>query len=191
MRKLIAQQWISADGFASDSNGTTKFFEYPKYNTGWEEDQLQLMKNIDTILLGANTYKMFLEYWPDADPEKEAIAPALNSTPKIVFSTKLKDAPWGQWQPATIINHDAVAYVKQLKEQPGKDIIVWGSLTLCRALAAQDLFDEYHLTLAPAFVGNGMRFLPNDKEWLDMELLKSKTYTTGVLSLVYRPRTKQ
>jgi len=191
MRKLIAQQWLSLDGFAADSKGTTAFFEFPEYNTGWEQDQLELIKDIDTILLGANTYKMFLDYWPDVDPDKDAVGPALNSTPKIVFSKTLKEAPWGNWDQATVVAEDAVNYVKQLKEQPGKDIILWGSLTVCRALAAQDLFDEYHITLAPAFVGKGMRFLPDDKQWLDMELIKSKTYTTGVLSLVYRPRSKQ
>jgi len=189
MRKLIVQQWTSADGFATDSDGTTKFFEFPDYNAGWNEDQLKLMESIDCILLGANTYKMFLEYWPDIDPDTEAVGSALNSTPKIVFSKTMVNAPWGRWDPATVVNNDAVAYVKKLKQEEGKNIILWGSLTLCKALAEHDLIDEYHLTVAPAFVGNGKHFLPDDKQLLDMQLLKSKTYNTGVISLVYRTRT--
>jgi len=188
MRKLIAQQWISADGFATDSDGTTKFFEFPEYNAGWEEDQLKLMERIDCILLGANTYKMFLDYWPDIDPDTEATGPALNSTPKIVFSKTMVNAPWGRWDPATVVSEDAVGYVKKLKEEEGKNIILWGSLMLCKTLAQHDLIDEYHLTVAPAFVGNGQHFLPSDKQLLDMEVLKSRKYETGVLSLVYRPR---
>ena len=189
MRKLIVQQWISADGFAADSNGTTAFFENERYNSDyWDADQLQLLETIDTILLGANTYKMFLEYWPDADEDKEAIAPVLNATPKIVFSNSLAQAPWGKWEPATLVPGDAVAYVTRLKEQPGKDIILWGSLGLCTALAEANLTDEYHLTIAPAFVGSGKHFLPEGKEWLDMEVLKSKTYPNGVVSLIYRPK---
>ncbi|MXN90863.1 reductase [Flavobacterium sp. Sd200] len=187
MRKLIVQQWISADGFATDSDGTTAFFEFPDYNQGWESDQLKLMESIDAILLGVNTYRMFLDYWPDADPDKEAIAPMLNSTPKFVFSSTMVNAPWGRWNPATVVNTDAVQYVQNLKQQEGKDIILWGSLTLCKTLVEAGLADEFHLTVSPAFVGTGKHFLPDSTEWLDMKLLKSKTYETGVLSLVYKP----
>lgn len=188
MRKLIVQQWISADGFATDRNGTTAFFEFEKYGEGWAKDEVELLNNVDTILLGANTYKMFLEYWPEADPSKEIVAPQLNATPKIVFSNTLTEAPWGKWESATVVRHDAADYVRVLKQQPGKDIILWGSLSLCSALAAAGLPDEYHLTIAPAFVGTGRHFLPESTEWLDMDLIKSSTFLTGVLSLVYKPR---
>jgi dihydrofolate reductase len=190
MRKLIVQQWISADGFATDSEGTTKFFEFPDYSEGWDEDELNLLESVDCILLGANTYKMFLEYWPDTDPDTDAVAPVLNSTPKIVFSKTMVNAPWGRWDPAIVVNEDAATFVRKLKGQDGKNIIVWGSLTLCKTLAEHDLIDEYHLTVAPAFVGNGKHFLPEDKELLNMKLLKTKTYQSGVLSLVYRPNAK-
>jgi dihydrofolate reductase len=189
MRKLIVQQWISADGFATDSKGTTGFFEDERYsNDYWDTEQLQLLETIDTIVLGATTYKMFLEYWPDADADKEAIAPVLNATHKIVFSKTLTEAPWGKWRPATVIPEDAVEYVRKLKEQPGKDIILWGSLSLCTVLAEAGLPDEYHLTIAPAFVGSGKHFLPEGKEWLDMEVLKSVVYPNGVVSVIYRPK---
>ncbi len=191
MRKLIVQQWISADGFATDSDGTTKFFEFPEYNEGWEEDQIQLMNTVDCILLGANTYKMFLNYWPDIDPETEAIGPAVNSTPKIVFSKTMINAPWGRWDPALVVNDNAATYVQNLKHDEGKNIILWGSLTLCTTLAKYGLIDEYRLTIAPAFVGSGRHFMPGNKQLLDMKLLKSKTYKTGVVSLVYRPRTEE
>ncbi|KOS06488.1 hypothetical protein AM493_10915 [Flavobacterium akiainvivens] len=188
MRKLIVQQWISADGFASDRNGTTAFFEDEKYNEGWTENELQLLENIDTILLGANTYKMFINYWPDVDPAKEPVGPALNTIPKIVFSNTLESAPWGNWEPATVVSENAVEYVQNLKQQPGKDLILWGSLSLCSTLAEAGLPDEYHLTVAPAFVGTGKHFLPEGMELLDMELFGYETFPTGVVSLKYRPR---
>jgi dihydrofolate reductase len=188
MRKLIVQQWISADGFASDRSGTTSFFEDEKYNEGWTENELQLLKNIDTILLGANTYKMFIDYWPDVDPTKEPVGPALNNIPKVVFSKTLESAPWGNWKPATIVSEDAAQYVQNLKQQPGKDLILWGSLSLCSALAEAGLPDEYHLTIAPAFVGKGRHFLPEGIELTDMELFGHKALPTGVVLLKYRPR---
>jgi dihydrofolate reductase len=190
MRKLIVQQWISADGFATDSHGTTSFFESPKYNEGWQQDELELFKNIYLIILGANTYKMFVDYWPDAQPEDEAVAPFINSTKKLVFSRSLHHAPWGRWEPAEVTDENAVRYIKHLKEESGKDMILWGSLSLCKALAYKNLPDEYHLTIAPAFVGSGRHFLPDDAEWTDMELVSSKAYPSGVVCIVYRPRAK-
>jgi len=97
MRKLILQEWVSLDGYVADRNGSTDFFSSPKYNEGSDEDLLSFMDRIDTILLGANTYKMFSEYWPDIDPNVELIANRLNETTKLVFSKTLPDAPWGKW----------------------------------------------------------------------------------------------
>ncbi|MCF2489064.1 dihydrofolate reductase family protein [Dyadobacter sp. CY347] len=116
MRKVILQEWISLDGYAADKNGTTEFFASPKYNEGSDQDQLSSMDRIDTILLGSNTYKMFSEYWPDADPKAEVIATRLNETSKIVFSTTLTQAPWGKWQDCQI-ESDLESTVRKLKQQ--------------------------------------------------------------------------
>lgn len=90
MRKVIVQEWTSLDGFASDRDGSTKFFEDPKYNEGFNEEQLALFARIDAAILGAKTYKMFSEFWPTADAEQEPIAPKLNALHKIVFSKTIK-----------------------------------------------------------------------------------------------------
>lgn len=82
MRKVILQHWVRLDGFAADRNNTTDFIGSPKYAEGSDNDLLEFMDGIDTILLGANTYKLFIEYWPDADPKTELIANRLNKTPK-------------------------------------------------------------------------------------------------------------
>ncbi|RZJ70698.1 hypothetical protein [Flavobacterium sp.] len=62
MRKLIPCEWLALDGFASDKNGTTAFFENPKYGKGSDQDMLGILKNVDTILIGRKTYEMFVNF---------------------------------------------------------------------------------------------------------------------------------
>jgi dihydrofolate reductase len=124
MRKLILQEWLSLDGFAAHEDGSTTFFEDPGLNEQSDDDISRDMDSIDTILMGANTYKIFVEYWPNADPRKDVIAEAINNTAKIVFSKSLPAAPWGKWAPAQIERRDAVEVVRALKAVPGKKIIL-------------------------------------------------------------------
>src|SRR5688500_5879360 len=103
MRKVIFQEFLSLDGYAADKDNSTKFFEDPKFAEVSDEDLLEEMNRFDAILLGANTYKMFVDYWPDVDTREQIVADKLNSIPKIVFSSTIKNAPWGKWQPATVV----------------------------------------------------------------------------------------
>lgn len=112
MKKLIFQEFISLDGYAADSNNSTEFFEDKRLSEHSDEDLFAEMENFDTILLGANTYKLFAEYWPEANTDKEIMADRLNSIPKIVFSSSIEKAPWGKWPDATIIKTDAVEAIK-------------------------------------------------------------------------------
>lgn len=187
MRKIIVQEWVSADGFATDREGTTSFFEDPKYNIGFNDALIALFDRIDAVLLGATTYKMFSEFWPYADPEQEPITPKINALHKIVFSKTLDEAAW---QPATLRRDDVAVAVRELRKEGGKDLIVWGSLTLAKRLAEQDLVDEYWIMLVPVFVGTGEKFIPEGME-AELELFESKTSPTGIVSLKYRPKSKE
>lgn len=185
MRKVIVQEWISLDGFAADRDGTTKFFEDPKYNEGFNEEQLALFTRIDAAILGAKTYKMFSEFWPTADAEQEPIAPKLNALHKIVFSKTIKEPGW---HPATIRQDDVADGIRELRKQEGKDLIVWGSLSLVKRLTDEKLVDEYWIVIVPAFLGKGEKFIPEDTQINDMELFDSKTSPSGAVFLKYRPR---
>jgi dihydrofolate reductase len=184
MRKLIIQEWISLDGFAADSGGGIDFFTDPKFNKGWEVDELVFLDSIDTIILGANTYKMFADYWPEADTSTELVADKLNSIPKIVFSHTLESAPWGKWEPAKLIKDDPAHTIAELKKQEGKDLVIWGSLSLAKYLISEDLIDEYQLALTPAFLGSGISFIP-EKYDVKAELQKVKSYESGIVMLTY------
>lgn len=189
MRKLILQEWITLNGYAADEKGTTSFFEKPELNERSDDDLYNFMDRIDTILLGANTYKMFVTYWPEAEKEEEIMADRLNATPKIVFSRSLTEAPWGKWESATIVAGDAAEEIKKLKSKPGKDMVLWGSISLAQSLIKANLIDEYQLRICPTFLSSG-RALFNDIDNTDLQLVETKQYSSGLLFTRYVPATK-
>jgi dihydrofolate reductase len=184
MRKLVFQQFLSLDGYAADRDHETKFFDQGDYDAGSDEDLLHEMGRFDTILLGANTYEMFAGFWPTEKADGQLVADKLNSIPKIVFSSTLKDAPWGKWDPARIESGDAVEAAKRLKKQTGKDMVLWGSISLSKALIRANLVDEYQLRIVPVILGGGMlQFGEGDEHKL--KLVQSKAYPSGLQLLEY------
>ena len=178
MRKLILEEFVSADGLAADAEGTTAFFENSMPPDGEEtRDQLAgLTGQVDTILLGAETYRMFLTYWPTADSAEEGMADWINETPKVVVSNTLDSAPWGDYPPARVLPGDATETVAALKRESGGDIIVWGSLTLAQSLLAAGLVDEVRLNTIPVLVGAGRRMFEHDGDTVPLRLLDARTY---------------
>ncbi|MBD2756659.1 dihydrofolate reductase family protein [Spirosoma validum] len=185
MRNVILQEWVTIDGYAAGPNGELDFFPAPELSKDSDEDIFGFMDNIDTILLGAVTYHMFADYWPQATTDMEIIADRLNSTLKFVFSRTLKQAPWGKWQPATVISADAVEAVRDLKQQPGKDMVLWGSISLAQSLMKADLIDEYHLRVCPSVLGTGKALFPSELARPQMKPIDTRTYESGVILLRY------
>ncbi|RYG38350.1 MAG: reductase, partial [Chitinophagaceae bacterium] len=176
MRKIILQEWVTLDGFAADENGGMDFFTSPELNKESDHDIFLQMDNFDAILLGANTYKLFAGYWPEANPSEELIADKLNATPKIVFSASLTAAPWGKWNNATLISEDAIAHIRHLKQQPGKNMVMWGSLSLAQSLMKENLVDVYELRVCPTVLGEGR---PLFKQPIPLQLAEIKRYDSG------------
>ncbi len=189
MRKLIVEEWISLDGYAADRNGTTDFFPSSEENRYSDEDQLKFLESVDTILLGRKTYEIFVDFWPTDKSKQEIIADKLNEIPKVVISNTLKQAPWGNWPDATIIQGDAVEAVRKLKHEKGKNIVLWGSISLTQSLMKANLIDEYHLQLIPTRLGEGRLLFPKEEESKELKLIGNKVYdATGVMYLKYVPK---
>ena len=93
---------------------------------------MRLIDSVDTMVLGANTYAQAKGYWPYADDQGE-YGEKLNNLTMFVASSKLDDAPWGDF-PAATVTHDPAATIRELKGQSGKDIWLWGSLKLMHSL---------------------------------------------------------
>jgi dihydrofolate reductase len=189
-RKVIVQEFVTLDGFAAGPSGELDFVtegnpDADPTSGSFVEDQLAFIGTLDTILLGAVTYRMFAAYWPEQTAETQLIADALNATPKVVFSSTLEEAPWGEWEPARLVSGSAADEVRRLKDEPGKDMVVWGSLKLAQSLAREGLVDEYHLFVRPLALGEGQRLF--DRAAPAMRVVGTKDYGGGVVSVWLQP----
>jgi dihydrofolate reductase len=187
MRKLILEEWVSLDGFAADKNGTLDFFPDTSANKFSDEDQLKFLETIDAILLGRKTYELFVDFWPTEKSKNEIIADRLNEISKIVFSNTLDKTPWGNWPDAKVLSGNAVEHIKKLKQQQGKNMVLWGSISLAQDLIKENLIDEYHLQICPTATGGGKSLFPDLAEYKNLKLIAVKKYDTGVLYLHYEP----
>jgi len=145
------------------------------------------MDTIDALLLGRVTYKMFSGFWPNVtDGAEKEFADKFNSVSKIVFSKTLERAPWGKWNAGRIVSGGAVEEVVKLKHQPGKDLLISGSITLAQALIDESLVDEYRLVLCPVVLGSGRPLFPNNPSLHPIELMNATALDRGAVSLIYR-----
>jgi dihydrofolate reductase len=149
---------------------------------------MALIETVDTILLGRVTYQLFAGYWPKVtEGEEKPFADRLNATPKIVFSKTLDEAPWGTWEPAKIVRGNAAPEVAKLKQQPGRDMVIWGSISVAQSLIKEGLIDQYRLVLCPVALGGGRPLFPDHVESLGMKLSDARTLHRGGVLLVYTP----
>ena len=130
---------------------------------------------------------MFADFWPNATTDKEAIADKLNETKKIVFSNTITKAPWGKWPEAEIIAGEAAAAIKKLKLLPGKDMVMWGSISVAQSLMRENLIDEYHIQLCPVLTGGGRTLFPEQVNFNQLNLIELRQYNTGTVFLNYEP----
>jgi dihydrofolate reductase len=112
------------------------------------------------------------------------MADFLNNSPKYVVSATLDML---EWAPSTLVTGDLAEELTKLKEQPGKNILIPGSPTLVRSLLRDGLLDELALNIGPIVVGSGMRLFDETTDHVRLELVESRSYSTGVLGVTYRP----
>jgi dihydrofolate reductase len=119
------------------------------------------------------------------DPQENPMANQMNAMKKYVVSTTLEE-PLG-WQNSTLISEDVAEEIAKLKQGEGGDIVISGSGALVRSLLRYGLLDELKLMIHPLLVGSGKRLFEEEEEQTKLELVDSKTFSTGVLYLTYRP----
>ena len=142
------------------------------------------MAESDTMLLGRRTYQEFASYWPDQGSEVQ-FAYYMNNTPKLVVSTTLDTVGW---QNSTLLKGNVAEELTRLKQQPGENISSTGSTTLVRSLLRDGVLDELRLLVHPIVVGRGERLFADGEPQRPLELVDSKTFSTGVVYLTYRPQ---
>jgi dihydrofolate reductase len=146
-----------------------------------QESRLQT-EHSDAMLLGRRTFEDFRGYWPQQTEDRTGITDELDQVHKYVVSTTMTDP---HWQNSTILSDGWLRQVQDLKDQPGRDIVVTGSIRLCHALIDAGLVDEYRLFVHPVVQGRGRRLFPDGYELPRLRTVRSTGYRNGVTLLHY------
>lgn len=146
----------------------------------------QIYARADAFLFGRWTYEVFAGSWGAMQeiPPDNPVAVALNTRPKYVASTTLKDPAW---ENTTVLSGDVAAAVRNLKARPGGELQVHGSGKLVRWLFDNDLVDEINLIIFPLVLGQGTRLFPDNGPDKKLDLVQSRSTAGGVTINVYRP----
>ena len=185
MRKLVSFMHTTVDGFAAGQNGEMdwirvddEIFEYAGRQTN----------EADIALYGRVTFEMMDAYWPTAADQPGATKHDIehskwyNSVDKIVLSRTIQGA---QKSKTTFIGDRIVERVNELKNQTGKNIIVFGSPTAVRYLLQENLVDDLWLFMNPIILGKGIPFMDGVKDYLKLKLTSSHAFDSGVVCVQY------
>jgi dihydrofolate reductase len=190
MRKVVAVEYVTLDGVMQDPGGVGEI-EHGGWSAPYFDDELakaqseQLFAS-DALLLGRVTFEGFAAAWPKMEETEGEFAVRMNSLPKYVASRTLDEPlPWN----GTLLHGDLADEVAKLKEQPGQDMLIYGSGELVGELHRHGLIDEYRLMVFPVTVGEGKRLFREKSEKVDLKLIDTKTTATGVALLTYQPAT--
>jgi dihydrofolate reductase len=189
MGNLVVQQFVTADGFAA--NAANEFTAYELLEGGtaeFDRSQMEWLEEVDAMVLGANTYRMFAGYWPTPAAATELIAAPLNALRRHVFSHTLGHAPWGDLPAATLETGDAVDAIRRIKAENAGLVVLWGSLDLSRTFFAAGEVDEVRLVVMPVVIGAGRTAFPADIGDTVLDLRAARTFDGGLVELHYALR---
>jgi dihydrofolate reductase len=180
MRKLSASFFISLDGVVEAPQN----WHFTYFNDELGAVIGEAIAASDTFLLGRRTYEEWAAYWPTEAAAESPMAGPMNETQKYVVSTTLDQV---EWKNSTLLGGGLAKAVTELKERPGKNIGMSGSATLVRSLLELGLVDELRLLVHPLVVGAGAKLFENGTAPVSLELVDSRSFSTGVVDLTYRP----
>lgn len=181
MGQIIVSMYLSLDGVMEEPAWTAPYF-----NEEVAKFQSNLLFESEALLLGRVTYQGFAAAWPSMTDE-EGFADKMNSMPKFVASTTLEKTEWN----ANLIKDNIVEEISKLKEQPGQNLLIYGSGDLTQTLMQHDLIDEYHFIVNPVIVGSGKRLFKDQNNTKALKLIETRTTSSGVVILSYQPEKKE
>jgi dihydrofolate reductase len=184
---VVVTEFVSLDGVMEAPGGE------PGYaHTGWVARvpdggqfsyKLEEILEAEAHLLGRVTYESFAGAWPGRSDEV-GFADKINAMPKYVVSSTLDRLEWNN---SHLLEGDVIQAVRELKDRIGGVILIAGSRTLVQALLAHGLVDELRLMVFPVVLGSGARMLPGSSDRMELELVETRSWDSGVVLLVYRP----
>jgi len=187
MRKVIVTMWVTLDGFIAGPNDDMSWIIVDDAMGAYED---AMVSAADMLVLGRVTYQSFAGAWPHvpdnpaaSEGEKE-YARKVNSLRKIVFSRTLETVEWNN---ATLLHEINPDDIVALKQEAGKNIVIYGSASIVQALTTLGLIDEYQLLVHPVVLGSGKRLFREGSDRTALRLVETKTFDSGVVLLSYQP----
>lgn len=183
MRKILAFLVTTLDGYYE---GPNQEFDWPVVDDEFNDFAIQQLDDIDTLLFGRVTYQGMASYWPTpaAQENDPKVAERMNSISKIVVSRTLDTAEWANTR---LIKNHVVEELTRLKQQPGKDIAIFGSSALTVSLLRAGLVDELRIMVNPVVLGDGKSLFRTADERISLQLLKTRPFKSGNVMLYYQP----
>lgn len=183
MRKIILFNMITLDGYFEGPDRDISWHTVDEEFNDFAIDQLNAAGG---LIFGRITYELMYSYWPTpaANQDDPGVAGLMNSLPKYVFSRTLGHVEWNNTK---LLKGDAAGEVAQLKEQPGKDLFIFGSGILAASLTDQGLIDEYRLMVSPIVLGRGRPLFEGVKQPLPFTLVRTRSFRNGNVLLVHEP----
>ena len=188
MRKVVLFMHLTLDGFAAGPNGE---LDWISYEEAFEKYAEGVVRIVGAPLYGRVTYQMMESYWPtvltNPSSTKHDIDHAhwIENISKIVFSKSLKKVEWNNTR---LIKDNIGEEISKLKQQPGKDLVIFGSPGLAQTFMQLDLIDEYRLTVNPVVLGSGKPLFKDIKDRSNLKLVETKTFNSGVVGLHYETK---
>lgn len=187
MRRLIVSINVTIDGFVAGPDGELDW-HFDRWTQEMADVQCKYLSKADTILLGGITYKAMAAYWAVAKndicyPRDDiTFAHLINSKRKIVFSDTIDRLTW---ENSERIGGSLIGEISRLKNKPGGDIIIYGSVILLTGLLKSNLIDSYILWQHPVLLGKGKTLFGKNGALINMHLSDVKQFETGVVLLKY------
>jgi len=178
MRKVIVSEFLTLDGVMEAPHEWS--FEF--WNDEIAKFKFDELFASDALLLGRVTYQGFAAAWPHMTEQAGEYADMMNGFPKFVVSKTLEEVEWNN---SRLIKGSIAEEVTKLKQQPGKDILIFGSGQLVPTLIQHDLIDEYRLLVYPVVLGSGKRLFEAGSNTI-LRLGETKTFSSGVVLLQYQ-----
>jgi dihydrofolate reductase len=188
MRKLKLQMQITLDGFNSTGpNDEQKWVTWDL--EGIKQYVIDLLDSSDTIIIGRKLAVDYIPYWEETvkdsnDPMYEFATRIVNAR-KVVFTKTLDQTVWNKTE---LAKGDLSKEIDKLKNQSGKDIIVYGGSSFVAALIKEGLIDEFHFFLNPIAIGTGVSAFEQLESWQPLELKKAITCKSGLVILNYEKK---
>ena len=180
MRKLVITQNITLDGSVEMLDD---WFDPQLQDEDLLDESHRQDSQADALLVGRQTFEDFRAYWPKQTDDPTGVTDYLNRVAKYVVSATMSDP---DWQNSTVLTGDPVERVTELKSEPGKDIVLTGSISLAHALIAGGVVDEYRLFVYPTVQGRGRRLFPDGTSIPKLTLVEPpKSFRPGITLLRY------